>query len=217
MTRLDGDTLVPAALDQLPAIAADFFSFDRFQLLWRDVSRDNSSWLAPKPTGSFLGIRNLKGTISSGRSCTINLAFWAPAAEMTALHRIGLAIVGDFDTFRSMLLHWFSIGGPCSYQLNCTAFSDWLHSCAGMNHLLPAPGQEQAAMKLLPYLRRPDPARTEAGMLRLAVCTCGWKEIYKTLGHKWIRFRKPPNVLTPEEFHAVFIDHSPLWILETKP
>lgn len=217
MTRLDGEKLVPAPLDLLPGIAADFFSFDRFQVLWRDRSRENGSWLLPKPDGSFLGIRNLNGITSSGRSCTINLAFNAESEEITALQRIGLTIFGDFDAFRSMILRWFSIGGPCSYQINGAAFSDWLRECTGMNRLIPATDPEEPAIKLLPYMCRAEPAKLETEFLRLAVCTSSWKEIYKTMGHSLLWLRKPPNVLTLEEFGEAFTQRGALWIFRNEP
>lgn len=217
MTRLDGNTLVPAAFDELPKIAEEFFSFDRFQLLWRDISQEDSSWLKPNIAGSFFGIRGLKGNMSNGRNGTVNLAFWVNEEEIVLLRRTALTILGDFDTFRAMIFGWLSIGGPCSYQLDCASFSDWVRRCGQMNKLRQIAEENGTAIQLLPFLQHAGPPVVESELLHLAVCSSSWKDIYETMGHKWVWFLKPRNVLTTEEFSVAFTGRGPIWELTTTP
>lgn len=213
LTRLQGGELVSMAFDELPKVAEQFFSIDHFLLLWRDLTAESSDWMKPEVTGSFFGLRGLRGQMSDGRSSTVNLAFYADGEELPLLRRTALTILGDYDGFRARVFSWLSVGGPCSYLLDGDAFEQWLRQSSQANKLRRLAPEDDPAVQLLPLLQRQQPPALESELLRLAVCTCGWKEIRETMGHRLVWFLKPRNVLTPEAFDAAFTHRGTLWEL----
>lgn len=136
LTRLENEQLVAADFSSLPPVVEEFFSYDRFRFLWRDLCHELEKTLEqPEITGSFCGIREMKGNMRNGRSGTVNMAIYANANELTLMRRVVLSILGDFDAFREMLFQWLSAGGDCSYQLDGAAFRRWLEECSSHTHL----------------------------------------------------------------------------------
>lgn len=213
MTRLEGNDLIPAAFHELPKIAEEFFSIDRFLVLWRDLTVEDADWLKPDIIGSFFGLRGLHGTMSDGRSGTVNLAFYADVEELPLLRKTALTILGDYDSFQQKMFAWLKAGGACSYQLNCGAFQDWLLHCGQMNKLRRLSGETEPAIRLLPKLQRQHPPVVETELLRLAVCTSDWKEIRNTMGHNPLWYIKPRSVLTQDAFFEAFTGRGALWEL----
>lgn len=166
------------------------------------------------PTAGMFGLRELEGSFSDGRQGTVNLAFYAAPGEGSRLRRTALAILGDFDGFRSRIFGWLSAGGPCGYSLDGAAFNAWADDCAGRSRLrLLVPRGDPAAV-LLPGMQRTQPPRLERGLLRLAVYTGGWKE---TGLRPWRRpnwLIKPACALTQAAFDESFTGRGPIWELE---
>lgn len=214
LTQLKKGQLAAADISLLPPVVEEFFSYDRFRFLWRDICREPEKPLAqPEVIGSFCGIREMKGIMRDGRSGTVNMALYAEADELTLMRRVVLRILGDFDGFRGMLFQWLSAGGECSYQLDGAAFRRWLEECGGCTHLRPA-SRQSAAAALLPSLQRNTAPRLERELLRLAVCTRSWKELAETMGSRLVWGLKPRCALTEREFTEAFSGHGPVWTME---
>ena len=218
-TRLAGDELLPVEGGHagLPPALGDFFSYDRFLLLWRELSDPvDRPWRRPEPTASLFGLRELKGSFADGRSGTVNLAFYASKGEDAALRRTALTILGDFDGFREMLFGWLRVGGPCGYQLDGAAFNGWLERCAAGSRLRVLTPEGDPAAALLPYLRRRQPPRLERDLLHLAVCTGSWEQVSATMGDRLNWRWKPRCALSEEQFYQAFTGRGPVWTLETE-
>jgi len=214
LTRFENEQLVAADFSSLPPVVEEFFSYDRFRLLWRDLCYALEKPLdPPEITGSFCGIREMKGIMRDGRNGTVNMAIYADAHELTLMRRVVLSILGDFDTFRGTLFQWLSAGGDCSYQLDGTAFRRWLEECGSRTHLRPV-SKQSAAASLLPSLQRNTAPRWERDLLRLAVCIRSWKELCETMGSRLMWGLKPRCVLMEQEFTKAFSGHGPVWTME---
>lgn len=216
LTRLEEDGLVPAEDGdrQPPEMIREFFSYDRYSFLWRDLCPPvDKPWQRPQCTGGFCGLRSLRGTMADGRSGTVNLAFLAGPEEETLLRRTALTILADYSGFRSMIFSWLFVGEPCGYQLDVPAFRDWLHRCGGASRLRRLVEADSPAARLLPGLQRTRPPRLERDALRLAACTCTWKEIYESMGSRPIWRRRPRCAITEEQFDAAF-SGGPVWTLQ---
>lgn len=212
MTRLEETGLCPA--ENAPDTVSDFFSYDRFQILWRDLcAPEKQTFFTPSPSGAFLGIRNLRGEMADGRRATVNLAFLANAYEMADLRRIALSVLGDFPAFRRQTLSWLSIGGVCSYEIRTDAFRKWMDHCRESGCLRRLASPKSRAAKLLLWMQRVEEPRFETDLLRLAVYTATWKDASATLGEGLAWKLKHPCALTPEEFETIFTDQAPLWEL----
>ena len=127
LTRLQGSQLVPADWMEgecPPDLVKEFFSYERFRILWRDFSEEAESLLFPAPTHGMFGIRGLEGRISD-RTGLVNLAIVASVGEREQLKALALRILGDFDGFVKRLFACLSIGGKWGYQLDAEAFLQW--------------------------------------------------------------------------------------------
>lgn len=220
MTRLEENELIPAEAEteSPPAIVRDFFSYDRFQFLWRDLCPPvEKPWQRPECFGSFCGLRNLKGYLTDGRSAVANLAFLSEDVNESLLRRAALSILGDYNGFREMLFSKLSVGGPCGYQLYVPAFRAWVESCGKSNRLRLTVPRDDKVMALMPDLRRTQPPRLERDTLRLAACTCEWKEIAQVMGKPLNWKLKPSCVLSQEEFSELFVSRGPIWTMEAAP
>jgi len=213
LTRFENQQLTAVDFSSLPPVAEEFFSYDRFRFLWRDLCAPLEKPLEqPEVIGSFCGIREMKGTLRDGRSGTANMAIYADAEELTLMRRVVLSILGDFDAFREMLFQWLSVGGPCSYQLDGASFRRWLEEC-GSHTQLRLTEKQSAAAALLPGLQRSAPPRLERNLLRLAVCIRSWKELSETIGSRFMWGLKPRCVLMEQEFTKAFTGHGPVWTM----
>lgn len=216
LTRLEEDGLVPAEGEgrQPPEAVREFFSYDRYSFLWRDLCPPvEKPWQRPQCTGSFCGVRNLRGAMADGRNGTVNLAFLAGPEEEALLRRTALSILADYGGFQSMIFGWLSVGEPCGYRLDAPAFWDWLRRCGGAGQLRRLAAEESPAARLLSLLQPAQPPRLERDTLRLAACTCTWNEIYEAMGGRLIWRRRPRRAITEEQFDAAF-SGGPVWTLE---
>ena len=217
MTRVGEDGLVPAEEggNCPPEAVRDFFSYDRFSFLWRDLCPPTVKlWEAPRCTGGVCGVRNLRGPLADGRSGVVNLAFYAGAEELVPLRRTALSILGDYDAFRDSVLSWISVGGEWGYQLNLPAFHSWLKDCREASRLRKLAPPEAEAIKLLSQLQLDRPPRMERDTLRLAACTSSWETISPSMGAPGAWKRRPRRALDEGEFTAAFTGRGPLWTME---
>lgn len=216
-TRLENGELVPVenGHDGLPEALGEFFSYDRFLVLWRDLSVPGGKpWQQPQVTASLFGLRELRGSFADGRSGTVNLAFYAGPGEGALLRRVALTVLGSFTAFEQMLFSWLRVGGPCGYQLDGAVFQQWVQECGGRSRLRILAPKDDPAVALLPYLQRAQPARLERDLLHLAVCTSSWKEISQALGDRVNWYIRPRCALTEEMFAKAFTNRDPVWRLE---
>lgn len=217
MTRLEGDTLRPATRPGCapPDEVREFFSYDRYQLLWRDLCRqDPLPKRDPPVDGCFLGLRSLTGTMADGRSGVVNLAMVAQSAGDTAhLRRIALRILSNYDRFAAELFSMLRAGGDCGYELDVKSLRCWLESCQKPMRLRVTAPRGKKALSIISGLNTQVPPKYQPQLLHLAVCTCLWEEIHPTLGDSLLWRIKPRCVLTPKEFEDLFRGGSPLWKL----
>ena len=198
----------------VPKCVTDFFSYDRFQILWRDLSAPQTSMFAKHEiTGGFLGIRNMNGHMADGRKGTVNIAFFAEAHELTELRRVALSVFGDYGAFVGKIFGLLTVGGECSYQLDTAAFQLWLGQCTQNNKLKKLRENDDAANQLLVYMQERDQVVVEPQLLHFAVSTSDWKTIYKTMGEHKLWYFKPKCVITIGEFEQIFRGQGPLWEL----
>lgn len=214
MTRLEDHALVQAV--DVPEFAEEFFSYDRFQILWHDPcgKEDRKLW-KPQPSGMFFGLRNLRGTMADGRRCTANLLFSAQDDEVPGLRRIALSVLGDYPEFQRQLTGWLRVGGA-SYELNTDAFLSWMERCKNAGHLTRFTDSRSRASQLLLWMQRRDAPRLETDLLRLAVYTSHWKDVQQVMGQGLAWKLKHPCALSPEEFEQLFVENAPLWELSTE-
>lgn len=214
LTRFENEQLTAADFSVLPPVVEEFFFYDRFRFLWRDLCYELEKPLdQPEITGSFCGIREMKGIMRDGRSGTVNMSIYADAHELMQMRRVVLSILGDFDAFRGMLFQWLSAGGPCGYQLEGAAFQRWLEECSNRTRLRPI-SKQSTAVSLLPILQRNTAPRLERDLLRLAVCIRSWKELSESMGSRLMWGLKPRCVLMEQEFTKAFSGHGPVWTME---
>lgn len=213
LTKIAGDELV--LCPKAPEIIGEFFYYDRYQILWRDIPDDtqpNKREIAV--CGSFFGLRGLKGRIRGERWGNANVAFLAENDEdITALRRIGIGILGDVDSFTVMLLRQLSIGGDAGYQLDVPVFQEYINRFTAAARLKPLVDTGHPAMGILPFLKRQDPARTSQDLVRFAVSVADWEDpSEKTKKGFWNRRRILP-ILKPEQYQTIFTGNGPIWEL----
>lgn len=207
-----GDALVPAdgtGGTALPDVVSEFFSYDRFRILWRDYPVPGSQALFPEADSGMLGLRGLEGRIGN-RKAVVNFAMTADRAELEQLKKTALSVIGDYFGFSAKLFQWMSLGGACGYELDTEAFGRWQQEIMeGRDTALPVP-EESMAGKMLRYLQKPGGRnRTERDLLHFAVCTDEWKFVAPYMGNRVIWALKPKEALTWEEFTEQFLSGKP--------
>lgn len=213
LTKIAGDTLVPCP--NAPEIIGEFLYYDRYQVLWRDIPAETQPVKREIAiSGSFFGVRGLTGHIRGDRWGNANVAFLAQnEADIIALRRMALGILGDMDSFSVMLLRQLSIGGDAGYLLDVPVFWDYLNKFKGAGKLKPMVEADHPAMSLLSSLTRQEPAKTEQELLRIAVSVTDWEGPgEKSKIGFWHRRRLQP-ILSPEQFKSIFTGHGPVWAL----
>ena len=211
MTRLEGGALM--AVQSVPEYVEEFFSYDRFQVLWYDLcSGEERKLWKPQTSGMRFGLRSLRGVMADGRRCTANVLFVADEAEMTGLRRIALSVLGDYPEFERRLTGWLRVGG-CSYELNVAAFNSWMEGCTNAALLSRFADTQSKASRMLQWMQRAEEPRLETELLRLAVYTSNWKDVRQVMGQGLVWKLKHPCALSLEEFEQAFIEEAPLWEL----
>lgn len=208
LTKIEGDSLVPCS--NAPEIIGEFFYYDRYQVLWRDIPGElqpNKRQIAA--SGSFFGLRGLKGRIQGGRWGNANIAFWvSDPEEIPTLRRIAMGILGNVDAFTVLLLQQLSIGGESGYLLDVPVVQRYLDTFTRSTRLKLL--DVGSALSLLPFLQRKEDAQTPEELVRLAV---GSDLADLTAKKRFLQRSKPQPLLTPEQFHEIFSGHGALWEL----
>lgn len=220
LTKLHDGCLVRAE-QTVPAMVGDFFSYDRFRVLWmegRSIPR-----LAEKAeTGTkilFFGARGLRGSMPGGRSVTSNIALLAEEGEEHRVRQAALAIIGDWNRFEKILSGMLSVGGDAGYELDSGAFFQWMQECPSAGAL-----QRRCGMFSLPAHVLSGAVKAErAGIkgvpkisavrnpVKFAVCTCSWENARSILGGAVGAGEKPGCVIDSRRFTQEFAEKAPLW------
>lgn len=207
-SRMGENGLVPADRGKgvtLPDAVTEFFSYDRFRILWRDFPEEKSRFLFPEPSFGMLGLRGLEGSIGS-RKGIINLAVIADRSELEQLKKMALAVIGNYYGFSTQLFRWMSLGGKCGYDLDVKAFGRWQEEICGQEETALFPEGDGRGGKLLRRLAKSGGrGRTERDLLHFAVCTDDWKFIAPHMGNQGIWGIKPKDVFTWEQFTEQFL------------
>ncbi len=199
--------LMPADGSQgvtLPQPVWEFFSFDRFKILWREYPEDDSIRFFPAPAYGMFGIRRIEGNFGD-RHGVVNIVVTADREELQELEDMAVAVINDFTGFSSMLLGCMSIGGSCGYSIDAAWFSDCMRRvCTEIDY------KEMSAYKggkmLLNILKRDNGILTQRDLLRFAVSSEPWKNIRQYMGNALIWKKRPKNVITLEEFEKKFVN-----------
>lgn len=207
LTRMEGEQLVSAdgeGKEAPPDCIRNFFSYDRFKILWRDYCDDEKeSLVLPSPEYSMLGVRNLEGTMS-GRKAYVNLALLAEREEFDALRDIALEILGDFDSFSQRIFQCLKVGGECGYDLNSEEMRIWRKQCREGSVKVCVPEEDPAGNLLRMLQDRERKQKTQRDLLHFAVCTTEWKAAIPSMGPKWVWLLQPRRVLDEEQFREMF-------------
>ena len=240
LTKLHDGCLVRAE-QIVPAMVGDFFSYDRFRVLWmegRSIPRlaekaqrwmerseqdENIPRLAEKAeTGTktlFFGARGLRGSMPGGRSVTSNIALLAEEGEEHCVRQAALAVIGDWNRFEKILSGMLSVGGDAGYELDSGAFFQWMQDCPSAGAL-----QRRCGMFSLPAHVLSGAVKAErAGIkgvpkisavrnpVKFAVCTCSWENARSILGDAAGAGEKPGCVIDSRRFTQEFAEKAPLW------
>lgn len=220
LTKLHDGCLVRAE-QIVPAIVGDFFSYDRFRVLWMEGR--NIPRLAEKTeTGTktlFFGARGLRGSMPGGRSVTSNIALLAEEGEEHCVRQAALAVIGDWNRFEKILSGMLSVGGDAGYELDSGAFFQWMQDCPSAGAL-----QRRCGMFSLPAHVLSGAVKAErAGIkgvpkisavrnpVKFAVCTCSWENARSILGDAVGAGEKPGCVIDSRRFTQEFAEKAPLW------
>lgn len=212
MTELKGEELVPA--DSLVPKAEEFFSFDRYKLLWCDTcSNGEIKKSKPSADGAFFGMRNIYGTKGDGRYFIINTAFVAEEREMPSIQRLALHVLSDPAEFERMLLSLFSIGGPCGYNVKAAELISFLDSFNEPKHFTRLSKKNSRIDRMLTYMQRKDPPANNAELLRMAVYTADKNDAKREFGGGLSWIAGHPCNISESEYKEIFIESAPHWEL----
>lgn len=204
-TYLTPNGLIPADGSggvEMPQNVWDFFSFDRFKLIWREYSGGGKAFL-PTPEHGMIGIRRIEGDFG-GRSGVINIAVTAGEEELRQLENAVAVMIGAYADFLQMLLRCISVGGECGYQIDAEGFYEYMR-CADDIDFKTLESTDGGKM-IADALKRESGIFTERDLLRFAVTSEPWSEIRDSLGGGFVWKRKPKCVITPDEFERKFLD-----------
>ena len=103
--------------EKMPDEVWDFFSYDRFKILWREFAKKDGGHLFPEPVKSIFGIRGIEGNIGAKKG-VVNIAFFADEEELAAMEKLALSVLDGYDEFTKMLFAFLSIGGDWGYSVD---------------------------------------------------------------------------------------------------
>ncbi len=179
----------------------DFFSYDRFKVLWREFPEKKGVKLFPEPEKSIFGIRGLNGNIS-GRSGVVNMAIAADQDELGSMEKIALSILDCYEEFTKMIFSFVSIGGEAGYDVDKERLFGYLKELKVSKETKSGKSKDKKA-KLVRKLMDRQGIVTERDLLRFGVCTDLWKTISPHFGGKLLWGRCPWNVLDEVEFEEL--------------
>lgn len=191
LSEFNGDSLIMADEYNISDEAAYFLNYDRFTVLWRDFSDK-----------SFFGVRNLSGVSDSGRVFYANIVFECEPYEADELKNIAGNALTDFSLFESGLISFLSVGGECSYSLDCGGFKAWLNGMQENECNFSDEGEKGRILDAV--FSKGFPPSKESEFLHFAAVNEPWKNIYRSFG-KGFRWRfRPKTVIDTEKFYSLF-------------
>lgn len=216
LTFFDGQQLRPAQMQRAPQAVYDFFTYARFDFLWREFAASPSSGMPLNRTGAFLGVREIKGTLADGRSAVANAAFVGNAGEIAWIRRSALTMLGNYPEFESDLISWLRVGGECGYEINASAFNSWFMRCRESSLLVKHMKNGDEALRLLGHMADMSQPSSEPELIRLASMVNPWEfdRAYFGSGPQWDA--KPEGVVMTDEFGRIFKRKGGLWNMETE-
>ena len=212
--------------EEVPAFVRDFFAFDGFRLLYMEFPEDDPDReMAGK---SFLGVRNLRGSMQDGRKAYANIVFIAGNAEKEFMKNAVLDIVGDWKRFQAAFIRLLLPAAAevrtgsfskvsADYSLESDRFLQWFENCPAAASLKRKCGFFSVPAGFLRHIQSGSPGRFAGRFLYLAVCTCAFEEASKLLTpgtnretNRRLR-KKPAEVIPDSLFIAEFVERNPLW------
>lgn len=180
--------------EEMPVEVNDFFSYDRFRILWRDYGGKEDGIFRPSPEKTLFGIRDLTGKVSD-RSVIINLAFFSEMPDKEGVITVKdavYAVMNAYSEFVKKIFEWFTIGGEHGYEIDCSGMYEWLLKKKKTVE------KKKDERKLADYTE--GITWTERNLLHFAVIKTGWQEIASCMGNKLLWKVKPARVIEEEEF-----------------
>jgi len=204
LTRLDHGSLKPVPaepVERYDKLAYEFFSYDYFQVLWRHHAENENALFVYKPAFSFLGIREMKGTISE-RSGVCGMALIAQADKSGLLQEILFRYLANYRLFSNKVLGFITADEKAGYLLDAEGFLPWLMK-------EPDKGTWQLCYET-PQLKRIQMILSKKPMgivgqkmPNFAVCR-SWNTAAEAIGKRLFKNVKPPFILEQEEFEELF-------------
>ncbi len=187
----------------LPADVWDFFSYDRFKVLWREYPLKSGA-LFPEPCGGILGIRRIEASFG-GRRGIVNIVFRAGSDECGDLENVAAFVLGRYTEFCRMLSACMTVGGSFGYGIDVSRFLNYMTA-----------GSERIDFKLLSssaggkmiakILKRENGILNEKDLLRFAVTAESWQDLSRYFGEGRVWRKQPKYVITLTEFEKKFIN-----------
>ena len=205
-TYLNGTKLVAADGSEgftLPAEIYDFFSYDRFKILWKEYPCDANQKLFPEPGYSFFGMRGIDG-VFSGKRGVINFSVVANENELDSMINFAVYVLYFYRDFIVSLPSLFSVGGEYGYDLNIAAFIPYMEALCVERDWNAFEGNHPYVKMIEKIRNRQNGIMTIKDLLRFAVITDSWKAISPVFGSGNLWKKCPDSVLTLEEFTRIF-------------
>ncbi|MBQ4528730.1 MAG: hypothetical protein II998_11745 [Clostridia bacterium] len=206
-TYYNGQSLVPAdgsVQVKMPEPVYDFFSYDRFKILWREFPTDNNRVLFPEPGYSFFGIRGIN-CILSGKNGVINFAVIANEDEAAKLTNFAASVMIFYNDFIHGLPSFLSVGGDCGYDISAESFNSYILSMCADKDWKSLPSNDPAVKFIKDVCRRSGGIFTAKDLIRFAVATDDWNNISPSFGNGFIWRKKPKSVISVSDFEKIFI------------
>lgn len=186
----------------LPSQVWDFFSYDRFKLLWREYPSENGGKLFPEPEKSLFGIRVLHGNMGTKKGI-VNFAVMAEEDELARMEKLATAILFRYDEFVSMLFSFLSVGGEYGYCIDIKRFFAYIEEIE-QNPLPDDVSDKKERINYVKTIKNRTGILTERDLLRFGVRTDAWKSIAQAMGDKLLWSFCPKTVIDTKKFDSIF-------------
>ena len=206
-TVFDGHNLVPADGSNginLPQDVYDFFSYDRFAILWREYPVNANKMLFPEPCSALFGIRSINCMIS-GKQAVINIAVKASENELTQLTAFASSILLFYRDFTVALPRFMSVGGDCGYEINGNQFMQYVMSLCADRDWGSLDNSCPNVKFVKDICRRSEGIITQKDLIRFAVRTDSWHAVSNSMGTGFIWKKCPKRVITVADFEKIFL------------
>ena len=206
-TIFDGQRLVAADGSNginLPEDVYDFFSYDRFTILWREYPTEKNKLLFPEPGSAIFGIRSIN-CMMSGKKAVINLAVKAGENELTELTALASSVLLYYRDFTVALPRLISVGGDCGYEISGDQFMQYISSLCADKDWRSMPDSDPKIKFVKDICKRSEGIITQKDLIRFAVRTDSWHAVSGNMGTGFIWKKCPKNVVTVSDFEKIFL------------